>query len=443
MTRKPSLTQARIFWFWIPLAVMWLMMAIEQPAIAAVIARLPAPELNLAAFGITFSLALIVESPIIMLLTAGTALSQGKQSYQQLLRFTHILAVALTTLHLLVGLTPLYPFIVGTLIGAPAEIVEPSRRAFLLMVPWSAAIAYRRLWQGVLIRFDRTKVVPVTISARLSVSIMVLMIGLRLRRFPGVDVGAIALSLGTIAAALAAYAFARSTVRQHLSQPSPGEVFLAWRELLGFYVPLALTSLIALVGQPMLSMGLARAPRPLTSLAIWPVTVGLLFLGRSLAMSYQEAVVALLKDHHSFRQLRHFTATLALSLTALFVAVAITPAARLWFEKVSGLPPELVKLAIGPTLILAAVPGLSALISWERGLLVHAKRTRTITRAVTVNVVVLAVVMLGLGPTLPWPGATIAAIALTSSVTIEWMFLWWRSRPTIAQIQTVPACAGD
>ena len=69
---------------------MWLMMAIEQPAITAVIARLPEPELNLAAFGVTFSLALIVESPIIQLLTAGTALPKGKQSYERLLRFTHI-----------------------------------------------------------------------------------------------------------------------------------------------------------------------------------------------------------------------------------------------------------------------------------------------------------------------------------------------------------------
>lgn len=443
MTKKASLTQTRIFWFWVPLAAMWLMMAIEQPAIAAVIARLPAPELNLAAFGVMFSIALVVESPIIMLLMAGTALPTGKQSYERLLHFTHILAAGLTALHLLVGLTPLYRFVVGTLIGAPVEIIEPSRRAFLLMVPWPAAIAYRRLWQGVLIRFDRTNVVPLTIGARLSVSIVILTTGLMTRRFSGASVGAAALSLGVIAAALAAFGFARSTVREHLSEPTPQDEPLAWRDLLEFYVPLALTSLITLMAQPVLSVGLARAPEPLASLAVWPVIMGFLFLGRSISTSYQEAVVALLGNRQSFEKLHRFTRGLALFLSGLFVLVAVTPAARLWFENIAGLSPQLVAFAIAPTTILALVPGLNALISWQRGLLVYVKRTPTITRAVALNVIVLTTVMLGAGVLLPLAGATIAAIALTASVTTEWAYLWWRSRPAAARVQAAPVGACD
>lgn len=418
---------------------MWLMMAIEQPAIAAVIARLPNPELNLAAFGVTFSLALIVESPIIMLLTAGTALPKGPQSYQRLLNFTHILAAGLTALHLVVGLTPLYRFIVGTLIGAPAEIIEPGRRAFVMMVPWTASIAYRRLWQGVLIRYDRTNVVPLTIGARLAVSVVILAVGLLTRRMPGASVGALALGVGVIAAAVAAYGFARSTVVEHLSQPTPNDEPLAWRELLEFYVPLALTSAITLLGQPVLSVGLARAPDPLASLAVWPVVMGFLFLGRSFALSYQEAVVALLEERESFERLRRFTASLAVALSALFALVAITPGARLWFENVSGLSPRLAAFAIAPTIVLAVVPAVNTLISWQRGLLVHVKRTPTITRAVAINLVVLAGVMLGAATLLPIAGATMAALALAASVTAEWLFLWWRSRSAAHQARTAPA----
>lgn len=435
--RKTTLTQRRILWFWLPLATMWLMMAVEQPAIAAVIARLPAPEPNLAAFGITFSLALIVESPIIMLLTAGTALARGKQSYERLLRFTHILAAGLTALHLLVGLTPLYRIAVGNLIGAPAEVVEPSRVTFLLMTPWTAAIAYRRLWQGVLIRFHRTRVVPLTIAARLAASSVVLATGLLTRRFSGASVGGMALSVGVIAAALAAYGFVRSTVSEHLSEPSPDDAPLAWGDLLAFYVPLALTSLITLVGRPVLITGLARAPQPLTSLAVWPVITGFVFLGRSLAISYQEVVVALLVDGHSFEQLRRFTMGLALSLSGLVALVAVTPAARLWYENVSGLTPELVAFAIVPTAILSLVPGLDALISWQHGLMVHVNRTPTITRAVGLNVAVLTTVMLGVGVLLPLAGATTAAIALTGAVAAQWGYLWWCSRPMAAQVRAV------
>jgi hypothetical protein len=421
-----------------PLAAMWLMMAIEQPAIAAVIARLPNPELNLAAFGVTFSLALIVESPIMMLLTAGTALPKGPASYRRLLNFTHILAVGLTALHLMVGLTPLYRIIVGTLIGAPAEIIGPGRQAFLLMVPWTPAIAYRRLWQGVLIRYDRTSVVPLTISARLAVSVAILSLGLLSGRLPGASVGGLALGVGVIAAAVVAYGFARSTVAEHLSQPLPGDEPLAWRELLAFYVPLALTSAITLLGQPVLSVGLARAPDPLASLAVWPVIMGFLFLGRSFAVSYQEAVVALLEERRSFDKLRRFTAGLAVTLTVVVALVAVTPAARLWFENVSGLSSRLAAFAITPTIVLAVVPGATTLISWQRGLLVHVKRTPTITRAVSVNVAVLIGVMLGAAALLPVPGAVMAALALVASLTAESLFLWWRSRIAAAHARTTP-----
>jgi hypothetical protein len=435
MTEKVPLTTSRIFWFWLPLAAMWWMMAVENPMVAAVIARLPEPELNLAMFGVTFSLAIIIESPIIMLLTAGTALARGKYSYERLLRFTHILSWALTALHLLIGLTPLYPLIVGSLMGVPASILEASRPTFLLMIPWTAAIAYRRLWQGVLIRFNRTGVVPLTIMARLLGSGIILGIGLLVGRFRGADLGAIALSIGVTAAAITAYCFVRSTVRTHLSKPSSDDEPLPWGSLLEFYIPLALTSLINLVGRPVLIMGIARAAQPLASLAVWPVIMGALFLGRSLAFSYQEVVVVLMLDKESFEGLRRFTIGLALVLAGSFALLTLTPAAHIFYQGISGLSAELVSFAIVPTLILSVIPGVETFISWWRGLFIHIKQTRTITQAVGLNVVVLAAVMLGAGASLSKvPGTITAAIALTASTAAQLGYLWWCSRQLKDQI---------
>jgi hypothetical protein len=404
-------------------------MAIEHPMLAAVIARLPEPEPNLAIFGVTFSLSIIIESPVIMLLTAGTALARDKQSYERLLHFTHILAGVLTALHLIVGLTQLYPLILGKLMGVPSEILEVSRPTFLLMVPWHAGVAYRRLWQGVLIRFRRTWVVPVAIIARLLAIALILAFGLLVGRFRGADLGVMAISIGIVAAAVTAYCFVRSTVRAHLSKPSSSDEPLTWRGLLEFYMPLALTPMINLVGRPVLIVGLARAAQPLASLAVWPVITGALFLGRSLAMSCQEVVVALIDDKASFVKLSRFTIGLALCLTGSFVLVSLTPAARILFQSIAGLSPELVSLAIVPTLILSVVPGLDTFVSWGHGLLIHFKQTRTITRAVTLNVGVLAFVMLGAGTwLLATPGTIIAAIALSAAVASQWCYLWWSIR---------------
>ena len=424
MTGKSPLTSSRILWFWVPLAAMWLLMAIEHPIVAAVLARLPRPGPNLAAFGVTFSLALIIESPIIMLLTAGTALARDKQSYGRLLQFTHILAAGLTAIHLLIAMTPLYHFIMGIVIGVPPEILETSRTTFLLMTPWTAAIAYRRLWQGVLIRFDRTKVVPLTILARLFIGGVVLAIGLATRRFRGADLGAIALSLGVTAATITAYAFVRPTVRDHLSSSSSNDEPLTWRVLVQFYTPLALTPLINLLGRPLLVMGLARAAQPMISLAVWPVIMGVLFLGRSLALSYQEVVIALMDEEDGFERLRGFTIGLASALTGTFALIAITPAARIFYGRIAGLSPELAAFAIVPTIILSVVPGLETMISWQHGLLVHWKETRPITTAVVFHVSVLGVVMMTAGVFLrQTPGTIIAAVALAMAVAVQWCYL--------------------
>ncbi len=428
MPFSETVTQRRIFWFWLPLAAMWIMMAIEQPLVSGVMARLPDPALNLAAFGVTFALALLVEGPVVMLLTAGTALPKDRQSYRRLMHFTHLMAGGLTALHLLIALTPLYGLLVGKLIGAPAEVIELSREGFLLMTPWTAAIAYRRLWQGVLIRFNRTNVVPLTIAARLITTIVVLGIGLFWGRVPGVYVGSIGLSLGVTAAAVVSYAFARPTIQAHLSTDAGGETLLTWPDLLTFYAPLALTSLIVLANTPLFSTALARAADPLLSLAVWPVVLSFLFLGRSIALSFQEVAVALLADRASYRQLNRFALVVAGVLAVIFAGVTWTPLARIWFASVAGLSPQLVSFALVPAAIAALTPALATLISWQRGILVHTKQTQYISRSVMVSLTVLvATLAVGVGLT-ALPGAMVAASALFASLTAEWAYVSWRGR---------------
>jgi hypothetical protein len=67
------------------------MMAIEGPFLAAVIARLPDPKFNLAAWGVAFAFAILVEAPIIMIMSASTALAEDAASFLKLRNFTYIL----------------------------------------------------------------------------------------------------------------------------------------------------------------------------------------------------------------------------------------------------------------------------------------------------------------------------------------------------------------
>lgn len=441
MTDKSNLSLNRVFWFWVPLAAMWLIMAAEQPAITAIVSRLPDAKLNLAAFGLTFSWALIVESPVIMLLTGGTALSGHRQSYNRLLQFTHILAWTFGAIHLLLCLTPAYAYILREWVGAPIEVIEPSRQAFLAMFLWTPMIAYRRMWEGTMIRYGHPGKVTQVIIVRLAATIAVLLGGLWLQQWSGAVVGGVALSVGVTLGAFVAYWLARPTLKNEIPETTAQDELLTWQKLNSFYFPLALSTLITMVGMPIVSFGLSRAPQPLESLAIWPVVMSVVFIGRSLGIAFQEVGVALLRSEQSYALLRRFAWVLALSAGGVFLLFGITPVAQWWYTNISGLSPDLVALTILPTILLVPVPLLNALISWQRALLIHRKQTKWITGAVALNMATLLGLMLGLPMVVNASGAVSAAIAFSASLVAEWLYLWWASErrvETPVVVQPVP-----
>src|SRR5437773_875992 len=157
-----ALSLAYVATRWAPLAGSWLLMGLELPAVSAVMARLPHATVSLAAYGgVVFPLSLLIESPIVMLLTASTALSKDWSSYRLVRRFMLIAASSLTLLHALVAFTPLYDLVVGRMLAPPAAVLEPARRGLQIMLPWTLSIAYRRFQQGVLIRFGRSRAVGI------------------------------------------------------------------------------------------------------------------------------------------------------------------------------------------------------------------------------------------------------------------------------------------
>ena len=420
----------RIIRTWWPLAASWLLMSVELPAIAAVIARLADPEIHLAAYGsVTFPLALIIESPIIMLLAASTALSKDWASYARLRRFMFISGASLTVLHILIAFTPLYYVVVNGILGAPAEIVEPARWSLMVMTPWTLSIAYRRFNQGVLIRFGHSHAVGQGTVVRLLANVTVLMVSYLIGVIPGAIVGASTASAGVLFEALYIGRSVRSVVQNQLRKAPVVQPALTFRAMMDFYIPLSLTSLIILVAQPIGSAALSRMPMALPSLAVWPVIAGMSFFMRSFGIAYNEVVVALLDEPGSVRNLRRFMWAMSAVTTVVLMLVVLTPLSRFWFERVSALTPELSDLSERWLWLILPLPALSALQSWYQGLILHGRRTRGITESVLVFLI-FNTFLLWAG--VAWGQATglfVGLAALTVSTFAQTAWLWYRSRP--------------
>jgi hypothetical protein len=393
-----------------------------------VIARLPDPAVNLAAFQVTFALALLVEAPVIMLLTASTALATNRASYGTLLKFTAILASVVTLVHLALGLSPLYVWLLGDVMDVAPPVASASRTAFILMAPWSAAIAFRRLWQGVLIRYDLTKRAGLTTAGRLVALGSVLVLGLATQRWPGAAVGAAALSAGVIAGMLAAWVLSRP-VTAGLRAPLATDTPLTRRALLSFYTPLALTSLLLLGGGPVVSFALGHASDEVAALAVWQVVLGLVFLVRSAGYAYQEVVVALQDRSGAYEAVRSFALLLAVVLGLIMGLIAFTPLGTVWLQDVIGLSPELTAYALDVLPVVAAVPSITVAISLYRGRLVGMSATPALTIAVLASLgVLILVTFLGIQVLDARRGALVAGFAYASATCVEALVLLWQSR---------------
>ncbi len=409
---EETLTLKRIFHFWIPLAATWFMMAAEGPFLAAVIARLTDPKYNLAAYGVAFSFAILIESPIIMIMSASNALVKDRDSFLKLRNFTYVLNGVITVVMIIFLLPLVFNFITIKLIGLPENVSRLTHYACIVLLPWPAAIGYRRFYQGILVSSHLPKRVAYGTVVRLSSMAITALICYWFFNLTGAVVGAMALSLGVVAEAVASKLMAQKSVNRLLLKKSKEES-LSYRFISAFYFPLALTSILSLSIQPMVTFFIGHSRMALESLAVLPVINSLVFIFRCTGFSFQEVAIALFGENNEFyKPLRNFAVLLGLIVTAGLFFVAFTPMSFLWFNKVSGLSLELTVFANLPTKIVSIMPGLVVLLSFQRAFLVNNRKTKPITVATVIEVVAIITILLFAIDFFGIVGAVAAALSL-------------------------------
>jgi hypothetical protein len=414
------------------------MMAAEGPFLAAVIARLPDPTYNLAAHGVAWALAILVEGPVMMLMSAATALVRDRESYLKLRAFSRALALATTSVLVVLLIPPVYRWLVDDLMGLPSEVSAVTYGALWFFVPWPAAIGYRRFLQGVLIRTGRTNLVALGTILRLCAMSTAAFFGYFVLELPGASLAAFALSSGVCVEAVVARIMARSAVRALLAgehdagaPPAP-----RYREIASFYAPLALTSVIGLSIHPLLTFFMGRGVAPIESLAVFPVVHALSFVFRSLALAWQDAAIALMgRRFEHLPELRRFARTLGLATSGGMALVGFTPLAPIYFETISGLPPDLASFTVTPVLLSVLLPALTVQLSLQRAILVESRRTRHVTLASAIEVASIAACFLALGWGVRLVGVTAAFASFLCGRIASNVYLAFVCRDALASVR--------
>ncbi|HEX7833486.1 MAG TPA: hypothetical protein VF787_27795 [Thermoanaerobaculia bacterium] len=411
----------RIFLFWLPLAATWFMMALEGPYIAAIVARMPEAAHGLAAFGVAVSLAWLIESPIMMLLSASAALVLDRASFFALRRFAHLLNAIVTAGMLILVMPPVFAFVAERLIGLPHDIAQLAHIATTAMTFWPAAIGYRRFYQGILVRHHLTRRVAYGTIVRLVMMSVTAALLAFVFKLPGALVGALALFSGVFFEAFASRWMARHIVQSIVDSDVVAEgTLLRQRDIARFYFPLAITSILSMALGPLVTFGLGRGRFPIESLAVWPVVNSMVFLFRSGGVAFQEVGIAL-KGEREVGRTALYLGTLASLALAL---VALTPLEMLWFQRLSGLTPHLAQFAVWPARLLILYPVLEYVLSFQRARWILEHRTRIVSIATAVEATMLAVALFLAMSVFGMIGAVGGAVAMLAGRTAASIYLF-------------------
>ena len=397
----------------------------------------------MAAYGVAFYVAMLLEAPIVMLLVTATALVRDEHTYRFTRNAMWLFCAGVVLTSAAVALwTPLYDLVFLRLLGFPTDVAQAARPGLIALIPWAGAVGIRRYYQGILIRFGRTKVVSWGSMVRLATMVVALVIGIAVLPEHGVLVGGLALLAGVVADMMMATFFARRLLMQHVLPAESDEATPAGLRMipfLAFFAPLIMTTALRFVGRPLMLSGIARSHEPILALAAFPVATGTLQMFSGFVQMLQQVTVAQIRDAQSATVVRRFVTLVTAGCTALVALVAFTPLANLYHGQAIGLEGQVLAMTNVSLRLLVPAAGLLAVVSYFQGLMIRRSRTMAVNLAALGNVVLLVGGINLLAANTLWPGHLIAGVVYSAALLVEVAVLYIWCRPIMRELRTAAA----
>ncbi len=377
------------------------------------LSRLPHTELALAAIGVVKSVAIFLESPIIMILHASTALSANKSSHRALWSFTLLFCGLLTSTFLVLCFQPIYHWLFIDIFGVSQEIAELARFPFFLMIPWPALIAVRRFHQGLLVRDRRERAMAQAGMIRLLFTIGILGLGTKCE-LEGTTVAALSL-IGAVAieALVVIYFSLRAKIR--LAEATTSKLPNSLASVARYYAPLGSTSMIVWGARALILGVIARAPDGVFGIAVWTAAMGFVLPIANATRMMQQIVISSTNVHR--QTLLRFTLLIGTGCSAPLLVLGFSESGLVLLRALLGDNPNLSIASLLVIKLCFVLPLLTALQNSYQGFLILSGNHWWINAATLINVVV------SLGSTMTFIKSGMSGEASAAIATIIGLFV--------------------
>ena len=399
------------------------MMSIIHPVMMSGLARDSNGTYNLTVYGAAFSIIVLLESPIIMILHTANALAENKARFRRVRTYMFLLSLLSLGLLIILGFTEPGQFILRDLMGLSVELAHDTAQLLRLFIFWPVLVGWRRLCQGTLIRLKKTSVVGAGTMCR-AVVVVVLMITY-LQATGGLDLytAVLILILSMSVETLIVTVFVLANLYSRVLPENPEEK-LSLRDVHTFYVPLFLTTVVMVVTRPVLIAGLARLPNPEVAIASWSIIYSVTILFSNHGRGFINLVITLGSDHTSWARIGRFGFVVGGFSSALLIIISTTPPGTWFLGVVMGIEDRLIDPVRIGLFVTGFVPFLRVFQNRARGALIRVGATRMVNLIALANVATMCVGAL-LIAVFQLPGVLAASLVFLLAYIGEVLILQW------------------
>ncbi len=420
--------------FLFPLVLTIVVQEFGTQMLSAGMARMPQATQTLAAFGLGWNLVLFFASPLVQSKQLGLVLATHRTAFRRTLTFVVAFAVLLMGLQLSLAQTGLGERWIEELHQVSPSLGREVRAVLLWLLPVPLVRSLVLYLAGLLLRAHRTEVITYSTVARFGVGILgvaALLATDSVQRRP-----ILLPILVTYAMFTAELLVVLAGVLRHgaipSAPPSLQEPSLSYREILGFFWPLALIMLVQEVSRPLINLFVAREPNGTEALAVLTVVYALGQWPYRWLNEIRSIPPAFRRLDPALGQVRRFVGVCGGLSFLLSVALFWTPLRDVLLLQVIGVDSALAHQAHTPLRLFAIFSFVVMVRAYLHGVALVERRTQAIAPSGPMRVAAILVALVAL-PWLGVQGATRAVGALLSGFVVETLTVWWglRGRPAL------------
>lgn len=446
---EPS--QKELIAFFLPLAMTSFVVVITHSFFNAGLARLPNPEVLIAAFAVAKSLMWIIQSPLGMIRQTVTAMVDHRIHFKSVSLFLGGVTATVLLILGLIAFTDLSRWIFQRIMGLSGETLEQAVLLLRIISLFPVFASVRDFFAGFSIKFRTTPLITVASIARISYVLLIIVLIERLSFIPSayltgiMYIGAVAIEalimiVGTRVTSRSILNGLNQIDRENTTAGRPVPAALTTLNLFSFFMPLTVTAMIQTSLGPIVNTGLARSSNPDMALAVYAVAWGLGSVVLSPLNTFHQVSLNFIRQDDPQRDMyrqrvRRFAQIIALTMAGLLILIAFTDLGYLILRHLIGTSDQISRQSEDVLKLMCVLPFMMITREYFWGILMQRRETRFIWKGKAINVITLISVvslMTVVGPANPAINGAVGMIACELSELLYLLYTFRKSQSASA-----------